>query len=597
MMTELRSVPTESETIANLSFSNEVLTERLAELEYALEREGWTALTGSSEREFSRDGLQKINALARLNYLKNPLIRRGVDVQTYYVFGQGCEIGAEDEEVNAVIQAFLADAKNQAELTSHQALVLKEAELTLFGNLFFVFFVTSDGRVRVRTLPTDEITDIITNPEDAKDPWWYRREWEERGIDGVVKPRVVYYPDWRYTGGERPDADTATTPVYHVKVGCLSDMRFGVSEVYAALDWAKAYKSFLEDWATITRAYSRFAWQLTTKTKQGVVNAKAKLGTTLGSTTTETNPPPVTGSVFIGQDGVGMSPIRTAGATTSAEDGRRIMLMVASVMGLPESFFGDVSVGNLATAKSLDRPTELKFVNRRSLWSDVISDICQFVVMHAVKAGRIAGAVVEEDDGTPLVILPTTETNPETGEPIERDATVKITFPPILEHDVNEAIDAIVKAATLSGSSPARTIDMRTVSRMLLTALGERDIEAVLNILYPPGEPLPEQVEPEPVVDEEPDEEEPEDEEPEGDEDEEEPEEAADPDDPHGERAEWAQTPKWMQAARDRTERILGAAGDEHLKRALANMNKITDEEWAAAAQGQTLEPEAERPQ
>ena len=508
MTNELQSAPTEIDDlraeVANLAWDNETLRETLTALEYQLDADGWTTLSQSLDAEFSREALRKINALVRLYWLKNPLIQRGVNVQSYYVFGQGVEIAAQDADVNDVVQYFLDDAKNQAELTSQQALMMKEAELTLFGNVYFVFFVKA-GRVRVRTIPETEIDDIITNPEDAKDPWWYKRVYSVRQDDGRHQPKVTYYKDWRYTGSDKPtDGEIAAEPVYHVKVGGLSDMRFGVSEVYAALDWAKAYKQFLADWATIVRAYSRFAWQLTVKTKAGIATAKAKLSTTIGSSgSTETNPPPVTGSTFIGQEGVGMQPIRTAGATTSAEDGRRLLLMVASSMGVPESFFGDVSVGTLATARSLDRPTELKFVARQSLWGDVLQDICDYVVYQAVKARILPGTITEEDDGTPLVTLPAGEDGK------ERDATVSVTFPPILEHDVASTVESIVKAATLGGSAMAQTIDPMTVSRLLLTALGVEDVDAVMETIYPPdpvtGEPtMPEPPAPEPVPGEEP---------------------------------------------------------------------------------------------
>src|SRR5262249_50712420 len=146
-------------------------------------------------------------------------------------------------------------------------------------------------------------------------------------------------------------------PIYHIKTGGFSDMRFGVPEIYAAVDWAKAYKEFLEDWATITRALSRFAWKASTKGGQrGVAALKSRLSTTLGSGAGmgETTPPPVTGSIAVMSEGNNLEPIKTAGATTSMEDGRRLLLMVCSALGLPETFFGDVSVGTLATATSLD---------------------------------------------------------------------------------------------------------------------------------------------------------------------------------------------------------------------------------------------------
>jgi len=221
------------------------------------------------------------------------------------------------------------------------------------------------------------------------------------------------------------------------------------------------------------------------------VAAKSKLGTTLGSGTSETNPPPVVGSTFIGTEGVQAEPFRTAGATTSAEDGRRLLLMVASSVGLPESFFGDVSVGTLATARSLDRPTELKFVARQSLWRDVLQAILYYVIVQAVKARRLKGTVVVDDDGVPQLIMPQV-TDEKTGEQVDRDMTINVDFPPILEHDVNESVEAIVKAATLGGSTLASVIDSETVTRQLLTALGEKDIEALMAVIYPPEEERPE---------------------------------------------------------------------------------------------------------
>ena len=508
-MTELTVAP--SEDAQRLGWTNELLTERLAELELQLDSDGWINLTGGLDRELSRAKLTEINHLARMYWLKNPLIKRGVNVQAYYVFGQGMEVSAADPEIDEVIQRFWGDAKNQAELCSQQALQLKETELTLFGNLFFVFFVNSKtGRVRVRTIPVDEIQDIVTNPEDSKDPWWYRREYKVRSVDGTDHAKTVYYKDWRYHGKEQPRGEISPDSVYHVKVGGLADMKFGVSEVYAALDWAKAYKSFLEDWSTIVRAYSRFAWQVTTKTKAGMVAAKAKLGTSASGTTTDTNPAPVTGSTFIGTEGVSVNPIRTAGATTSAEDGRRLLLMVASSDGLPESFYGDVSVGTLATARSLDRPTELKFVSRQSLWRDVFQAILRYVVTQSVLANMVKGKVIPDDDGEPEIELPPAP-DERTGEVEERDLTINVDFPPVLEHDQLKGVQAIVQAATLGGSAQAGLINPETITRMLLTTLGVQDVNAIMDIVYPPDEEGEEPTTDEqpPATDEQPDDEPP----------------------------------------------------------------------------------------
>lgn len=490
----------ESETVQELrgqletvndQYSNdlELFQERISVLELALEDFGWLHLTAESEREFSRQGLGLMVRMARVMFLKNPLIQRGVKVTSMYVFGQGVTMTSANDDVQECIQHFLRDTSNRDELTTQQALTGKEAELEVTGNLFFTFFTDkSTGRVRVRTIPLEEVIEIYTNPEDRKDNWYYKRNWTEERLDvpsgnNMTTGKTVYYPDWRYNPKLKPKTIGGfpvmwESPVFQVKVGGLPDMRFGVCEFYAGIDWAKAYKDFLEDWATIVRAYSRFAWNMTVKGgKAGIQAAKTKLGTTINTNQIETNPPPVTGATFIGADGTQMSPIRTSGATTSAEDGRRMLLMVCATMGLPETFFGDISKGNHATAKTVDRPTELKMRDRQTLWSDTLTDILEYVVMQSAQApsGLLKGKVVIETapDGTTWITLPD-----------KSSVNITCTFPPILEHDVKDMVAAVVDAATLGGPGVAAgTIDAESVTRLLCQALGIKDAQVIIDAL------------------------------------------------------------------------------------------------------------------
>ncbi len=451
-----------------------LMRERLAELELALEDRGWERLTGEGSTEFSREGLKRIIALSRVMYMKNPLISRSVRLESYYVFGQGVVIQSEDEATNAKIQAFLDDPHNKAELTSHQARMLKDADLTVLGNIFFVLFTQEGtGAVKIRSIPVDEITDILCNPEDAKEVWYYKRCWNQKviqtdGTYGASESMEAYYPDYRYTEeGETRRTEIGgkpvhwESPVYHLKTGGMSDMKFGVPETYSSLDWAGAYKSFLEDWATISRALSKFAWSMTTPNgSRGVQAAKTKLNTLLGrsGTNVDNNPPPVAGSTFIGSNGNSLEPMKIGGANISAEDGRRLMLMVAAGMGFPETFFGDASVGTLATAKTLDRPTELKMVDRRTVWADVFKDM----VKYALGKGIDPSGVQTEDDNK-----------------------IDIDYPPLLEHSVGEQVDAIIAAATLDGKRPAGTVDIETATRLMLVALGYDDVDEELK-KHPP---------------------------------------------------------------------------------------------------------------
>lgn len=480
------------------------LQESIRLLELALHSQEWQLLTASGREEFTPAGLRMIRELSRVMYLKNPLIGRGVNLQRLYVWALGVSISGRHSRINDVVQAFLDDPQNQVELTAHQARMDKEKDLQLDGNLFFRLFINrQNGRVRLRTIEPDEVTAIICNPEDAKEPWFYGRQFTQKAINGTTETVMEWYPDWRFNPLNRSTLVAQLrelgggtgrvvwdTPVYHVAVNRHG--RWGVSEVYAALDWALAYKRFLEDLATTWRALSRWAATLTIDGGKAasIAAAKAKLNTAIAGTGGETNPPPLTGSVFIGNEQHKLEPFRTAGATMSAEDGRRLALMAIATLGFPETFFGDVSVGTLATAESLDRPTELMIRNRQALWAEVHSNIIGYALMWAVKAPagplRSLGRVISEPDGR--VVREMVRWNKNV------DATVNIVFPPVVDMNLGQYVAAAVQAAGLSGlPADAEQHYLRTFVRLILSAFEVEDAGDLTELIFEEPDPEPEE--------------------------------------------------------------------------------------------------------
>jgi hypothetical protein len=485
------------------------LQEQLRTLEFMLDSLEWRAIGSQAEQEFSRAGLRNISQLARVMFLKNPLINRGVNVKRFYVWGQGWTIRAQDEQIQAVIDDFLYDQKNDDAFGSHEARMGLEQELQIDGNLFFCFFVNSiTGKIRIRTISFEQIEDVYYNPDDGKEPWYYRRSWGQSTLDttnGVVeqKMQTAYYPDWRYNPVNKPKTIAGypvnwSSPLYHVKVGGFGNWKFGVSEVYAAIDWARAYKAFLEDWASIVRAYRKFAFQLTAPSNQAVAAVKSKLTTSIPGLDQLAQPPPLTASTFVATDGYKLDAVKTQGATVSADDGRRMLLMAAAVLGLPETFFGDASVGTLATAQSLDRPTELMMIDRQTLWRDMTLNIIEFVQLWAVKAAQ-----------GELTTMGHVETVIEDGQICEDvvwndgvDGGVSVYFPPIVQHDIPAIVNATVQAATLGAAGTlAGTIDLPTLSRILLNELGVPDADEIVERLFPDGTATQESAQARPVAD------------------------------------------------------------------------------------------------
>lgn len=483
-----------NESLAQSEFNNEVLQERMVDLELALEDANWMRLMFEGEQEFTREGLKKIVDLGRMMFIKNPLIKRGVMVKALYIWAQGVTVRYKHPELNKVLQAFWDDPKNMVELTGHQAQMLKQVDYEVVSNIFFVFFTRpSDGRVRVRSLPFEEISEIICDPEDAKSPRYYVRKWTEKKLNTSTgrmntTRRVAYYPDWNYTPKNKPakigNVDVMwDAPVYHVKAGGMSGWKFGVSQVYAAIDWARAYKEFLEDVASLMRAYSKFAWKRVTKGgKKAIAAERAKMASTLasGGDSTETNPPPVTGAMAILSEGTDLQPMQVRGASISPDDGRRLLLMVAAAEGLPETYYGDVSVGTFATAKTMDRPTELAMKEGQTTWTDILRNIIGFVTLQAMKASdskiRSLGKVVTtEDDGE-------IEEKIVWNDPLT--AYLDIDFPPILEKDIQASVQSIVTALTLNGQQ-LTLLDEQTATRLILKAIAEDDVDEIMAELFP----------------------------------------------------------------------------------------------------------------
>ncbi len=462
--------------------------ERLWDLELALEDRGWVRELTLSNFEFSLFGVHRIIALCRLYKIKNPLIRRGIQVSAFYVFGRGVTITADDPDAQEVIDAFFTSPRNIPQV-GHRGLVAKEEALWTDGNLYLPFFRDKQtGELIIRTFDPIEIVEIVTNPDDSSEERYFHRRWMAQGFDlatGTPQPQVqeAWYPALGY---DPPESDRPATigaqqipvrweePVLHEKEGGLDKWLWGIPLAYPAIDYARAVKGLIDNWCSVQEAMARFAWQI--ETQGGLpafANLKQNFATTLanGGVSYEQNPPPTTASTWISGPGNKLTMSKTSGMIDGPEVGRRVAHLVYMVFGLPETFFADASVGTVATATSLDRPTELKFLEAQERWREVLQRICQFVLTSSDQApkGKLR------------------EARKRAVKPAKKEVTIKVVFPSILEHDIGEQINAIIAAATLNGFQ-CTGIDERVAIGLLLQELQVEDWQDVLELMYPEDE-------------------------------------------------------------------------------------------------------------
>lgn len=460
--------------VANLQHVAESAASQLALLALSRENEGWELIRATGQREFTKEGLNRNAELAGVMAIANPLVKRGLGIRSAYVWGQGVQINARsqgdqsNQDVNSVVQAFLDDEGNRESLLGAQARERWEQTQGTDGNIFIVCFTNPlTGRVKLRTIDFLEIKDIVTAPGDRMQPWFYLRQWTEEVYDpgsgtNSTQTFEAYYPALKYQPVATPRRFNGKpvfwdSPVYHEKVNGLPRWKFGIGDAFAALPWARGYKEFLEDWATLCKALSRLAW----KAKSG----KAGAAQALRGQIERLSSLPAGNAASMTSDS-DIEAIPKTGATLDSESGRPLAAMVAAAFGIPVTILlaDPGQTGARAVAETLDLPTRLEIQSRQEVHTETLQALIGYVIEQAVIAprGSLKGAV--ERDGDRLLASFTDETDP----------TVEIIWPDLEEIPLSELMKAIVDADATGKLPPMETL------KLILRALRIRDIDDIL---------------------------------------------------------------------------------------------------------------------
>jgi hypothetical protein len=139
-----------------------------------------------------------------------------------------------------------------------------------------------------------------------------------------------------------------------------------------ALDWVKQYRRFLASRVAIMLALARFAWKSKSK---GSAAQVAAVKNVLNSQQIPA------GSMLFENEATDMQPIKVeTGSADAYQDGRMLKLQVAAATGIPEQYFGDISIGNLATAKTVELPMMKMFQSFQSVCDGTYDDIDRIIL-------------------------------------------------------------------------------------------------------------------------------------------------------------------------------------------------------------------------
>lgn len=447
----------------------ELLRESLADLSLRLEDRGWSRV-GTEDAEFSREALTQAAKDGRALAVAHPLVRRGLALRTAYIHGNGgpqVTVEHSNSDVNALVQAWWWMPENQRSVTGPEARARLERSLGTDGNVFIACFTNPvNGMVRHRTVPFDQITKVVTDPDDRMQVRFYERRYTtEQG--GTV---TVLHPDLQYAPRSRPRTINGVAvewnaPIRHVKVNDIDGWLFGIGDTFSIAPWARAYRDFLGDWAKLMRSLSQFAWRASADGKRAA-KARQALQRAIVTPGNETG----AGATYIHGTGETLEAIPKSGATIDADSGRPLLAMIAAGLDVPVTMLStDPGVtGARATAETLDRPMYLAMKARQDVWTATFADLAGYVIEQAVraKAGRLQGQIVQDE-----------WMNTDHAELDGEEPTVTVSWPDLSTESTDEMVKAIVAA------DATRKLPPRLIAHRLLVALGVEDIDTVLDEL------------------------------------------------------------------------------------------------------------------
>lgn len=422
---------------------------------------GW----GGLEALFSETNRRAAVIDSRYMYHMDVAVSAACAMWTDFGFGQSVSIAPNDEALAEVFDECFAALRNRS--VFGEAKIHENSERVIVdGEVFYaVWASTLDGLCTIRRFKTEEITDVLTHPDDRDVPLWYV------GADSAGQ--AVYYADWRAApddlsavplpqGALRADDLRPATRVVIVPAQRNVIGKRGWPQLRQTLVWARAYRDFLGDRATVAKKAALRVEKITAKNagQRTIDSIVARMQSELVNQGVglDRNQNTTAGQTWVQNEGVDLQWMnRDTGAQAAQIDGLTLLGQFASGARVPLGWLGRPDAWqNRAVAKEASLPWYEQIQRYQTFWSSVFSDLVQVVGRMANQYGR---------------------------QSIE-DFACEVGLDSPFQNDIDE-IAAIMGAIT--GAVAGGTLDAGAASRsnleftrLALLSLGIRNAEAVL---------------------------------------------------------------------------------------------------------------------
>ncbi len=385
---------------------------------------GGASFSAAFRSRYDYDRQAQLTEIINL-YRASPIARRIIEISIEFVIGDGFSISSPSRRAEKFIKEFWAHPLNdlEAQLPEWAAEALRS------GDLFILFSVDAAGMSYVRAIPAEQISEIVTAPNDYRQELAYKRA----SLDDSPWPAY------------QPGADQASF-VLHFPLNRMVGATFGESDLLPVRYWIKLYQDFIEN-----RARLNHYRQIYTYVLQRNFNSQAEKEAYLRSFSSSL--PRKSGGIVALDKDESLNVIAPQLASADALlDGLSLKRMIALGAGLPMHYLAEPEGSTRTTAEESGMPAFKRFKSR------------QQYLRHALQA--ILGSALEVRSAVDHS-LPTR-------------ALIEINVPDVTERD-NAILAASVQNITQAFVPlyNARKISARELIRLVYKFLAETPPETI----------------------------------------------------------------------------------------------------------------------
>lgn len=308
----------------------------------------------------------------------NALAAAAIKIMQRFTVGRGINYDIKDDACKQVFDEFW-QRNNMREVFRQMA-----RDLPWQGELMVRFYEHSRGKTGVRILDPSTCWEIVTDPEDFAQVYYYHFQWPtpyQIWVSGQI-------PVAKYIIQEVPP-----TNILHLKINVSSQEKRGRSDLLPAMPWLKRFNDFYNGQTVKAVLEANLVFKI--KIKGDQVDVQNFL---TNAALTELPPP---GGTWVENEAVDLQPISaqlTAGRGSQGI-GQQIAAIVAASLNLPNEYFNIEAGTGAARATALVRtdPAVKTIEDRQQLLKELGEGIYDRVIADAILAGRLDKSKARRD--------------------------------------------------------------------------------------------------------------------------------------------------------------------------------------------------------